>query len=351
MTHNAIALVCVVGASMIFSACSSESDNEQPIDRLVAEMKQRVQATTDLDARGDLKPRFNQPKTIACLTGEFEVEDGLPAQLQHGLFASAGTYPVMARFANASKWDDSEKDLRGMSVKVSGISGDSLWGEPGAQDFLFNSHPALFVATPEEFLAFMRARQTGSTWSLVKFFLSPFDPHIKALRTVLKARGKHDSPVDIRYYSTVPSALDGRIKITGEPPADTQAVKYAMTPCSDYQTEQTVNKGENQLRSALYEHLQQAPVCYSMGVQLQTHPETMPIEDASVVWDESDSPYIPVATLTFEQQPFENEASLNACEQTSFNPWRSLPAHTPLGRMNAVRKEVYADGDSYRNNR
>lgn len=350
MTHCLAMSACLLGATLTLSACGSKSTEEQPVDRLAAEMTQRVQAVTDIERRDNLIPRFNQPKTIACLTGEFEIEDGLPSQLRHGLFANAGTYPVMARFANARKWDDSEKDLRGMSVKVSGISGESPWGEANVQDFLFNSHPALFVATPEEFLAFMRARQSGSTWDLVKFFLSPFDPHIKALRTVLKARDKHNSPVDIRYYSTVPSALDSRIQASGDVPADAQAIKYAMTPCSDYQTEKAVNMGENQLRAALHSHLQQAPVCYSLGVQLQTDPQTMPIEDASVIWDESDSPFIPVARLTFEQQLFDDEASLSTCEQTSFNPWQSLPEHTPLGRMNAVRKEVYASGASYRNN-
>lgn len=347
IVHNA-AISSLLIASILITACSSETTKEQSVDSLVAEMTQRIQATTDLEKRDDLKPRFNQPKTISCLNGDFEVSDKLPAQLQHGLFATPATYPVMARFANATKFDDSEKDLRGMSIKVSGIKGETLWGEQGIQDFIFNSHPALFVATPEEFLAFMRARQKGSTWSLVKFFLSPFDPHIKALSTVLKARSKHKSPADIRYYSTVPSALDSRIQPSGELPEDTQAIKYALTPCSNYKTDQPVDKGENQLRSALRQHLNRAPVCYSLEVQLQTDPEAMPLEDASVIWDEKYSPFVPVATLTFNQQKFEDEASLNACERTSFNPWQSLPAHTPLGRMNAVRKAVYAAGASHR---
>ena len=342
-------LTCAMCSMM--TACSDTSPAVEDVDKLVAEMSQRVQATTEMEKRGELIPRYNQPKTIACLSGEFSVADDVPQELRHGLFETAASYPVVARFASASKWDDSEKDIRGLSLHVTGVEGETLWGDTGAQDFLFNSYPALFVATPEEFLGFMRARQTGKKMSLAKFFLSPYDPHIKSLITVLKARKKHDSPLDIRYWSTVPSALDNRLQEESTPGADTQAVKYSVTPCSQYKTVSTVEPGENQLRAAIKAHLQEAPACFEFGVQPQIDPHIMPVEDASVIWDEDVSPFVTVATLTFEAQDMDSAASLEQCERQSFNPWQSLPAHTPLGRMNAVRKAVYATGAYQRANR
>lgn len=333
---------------LLLGACSTVDVQEESIDKLVAEMSQRVVATTEAERRGALLPRYNQPKTVACLSGDFRVADDIPASLKHGLFATEAQYPVVARFANASQWDDSRKDIRGVSLRVSQVPGTMLWGEPGMQDFLFNSHPVLFVATPEEFLAFMRARQEGDRMSMLKFFLSPRDPHVKSLFTVLKARKRHDSLLDIRYWSTVPSALDGRIEVDGQLPSDVQAVKYSLTPCSDYQTDKTVDSGENQLRAALGAHLRQAPACLAFGVQRQADPQNMPIEDASVLWDENDSPFVTVATLHFDQQDFASPNALAQCEQRQFNPWQSLPAHAPLGRMNAVRKKVYATGAYHR---
>lgn len=341
---NKFALSLTLIAAVSLTSCSSGGDEAEPTDKLVAEMSQRVVATTEMERRENLIPRYNQPKTIACLTGDFTVASDIPDALQHGLFASPDTYPVTARFANATKFDDSEKDLRGLSLQVSGISGDPVWGEQGKQDFLLNSYPALFVATPEEFLGFMRARQTGEKMALAKFFLSPFDPHIKSLITVLKARKKHDSPLDIRYWSTVPSALDSRLDSTATPPENVSAVKYSVTPCSTYTTEKTVSAGENQLRAAIGAHLQQAPACFNFGIQVQSNSDDMPLEDASVIWDEDDSPFVTVATLRFEQQAFDTPQALEQCEQQQYNPWQSLPAHTPLGRMNAVRKAVYATG-------
>jgi len=312
-------------------------NGEEPIDRLAAEMNRRVEAITLAEAKDNVIPRFNQPKTVACVAAEFRVHGDIPAELKQGLFAQPAAYPAMLRFANASEWDDSKKDIRGLSIRVSHVPGPVLWGEPGRQDFLLNSYPALFAATPEAFLSFMRARQEGHE---LRFFLNPLDPHLKSLWIVFKARRKSLSPLDIRYWSTVPFRL-------GE--MGGQVVKYAVTPCSRYRTSEAVNAGENQLRAAIKDHLQREPACFHFGVQLQKDPERMPTEDASVIWDEKASPFQTVATLTIGNQDFDNPEALAACERSAFNPWQSLAAHEPLGRMNAVRRLVYEHAAKFRN--
>ncbi|SEM12091.1 hypothetical protein SAMN04489760_104164 [Syntrophus gentianae] len=312
-------------------------DNEAAIDQLVAEMTQRIKAITLAEAENNIIPRFNQVKTVACVSAEFRVHEDIPVQLRHGLFSQPASYPALLRFANAINRDDSKKDIRGLSIRVSNVRGPVVWGEPGIQDFLLNSYPALFAATPEEFLSFIRARQEGRE---LRFFLNPLDPHLKSLGIVLKAQKRHLSPLDIRYWSTVPF----RLGETGG-----QVVKYSVTPCSSYRTTKAVRPGENQLRAAIKAHLQQEEACFSFGVQVQKDPESMPIEDASVIWDESVSPFQTVATITIRNQDFDNSESLAVCERSSFNPWQSLVAHEPLGRMNAVRRLVYAEAARLRN--
>ena len=313
------------------------NDNQPTIDQLVAEMNRRVEAITLAEAKNNFIPRFNQPKTVACVAAEFRVHEDLPDELRHGLFSQPASYPAMLRFANASSMDDSEKDIRGLSISVSNVNGPVIWGESGRQDFLLNSHPALFAATPEDFLSFMRARQQGHE---LRYFLNPLDLHLKSLWIIFKARKKHLSPLDIRYWSTVPFRL-------GE--TDGLVVKYSVTPCSRYKTDKAVDAGEHQLRAAIKAHLQRETACFHFGVQIQKDPQTMPIEDASVIWDEDLSPFQTVATITISNQDFDNNESLAACERTSFNPWQSLPAHEPLGRMNAVRRQVYANAAKLRN--
>jgi catalase len=302
---------------------------QRTIDELVAEMIEGIEAVTLTEKKNGVVPRFNQAKTIACVNAEFRVHDDIPAELKQGIFSQPASYSAMLRFANASNRDDSKKDIRGLSIRVKNVDGPVLWGEPGFQDFLLNSYPALFVATPEDFLSFIRARQKGKE---LGFFLNPFDSHLKSLWIVFKARKKHLSPLDIRYWSTVPY----RLGKTGGP-----VIKYSITPCSSHKTTKVVDAGENQLRSAIKAHLQQGEACFHFGVQKQIDPGTMPIEDASVIWDEGESPFQTVATITIADQNFDNPQSLANCEQSSFNPWQCLAAHEPLGRMNEVRKLVY----------
>lgn len=311
--------------------------NEIPIDQLITEMSQRISAITLAKTENNIIPRFNQPKTIACVNAEFRVHDDIPEELKQGIFSQPITYPAKLRFANATNRDDSKKDIRGLSIQLSNAEGPVLWGKPSFQDFVLNSYPALFVATPEDFLAFIRARQADKK---LGFFLNPLAPHLKSLWIVFKSRKKHLSPLDVRYWSTVPFRLGD---------SGNQVVKYSVIPCSDYKTTQVVNAGENQLRAAIKAHLQQGPAYFHFAVQKQTDPESMPIEDASVIWDEAVSPFHTVATIKIENQDFDNPESLANCERSSFNPWQCLAAHEPLGRMNQVRQLVYANAAALRN--
>ena len=95
--------------------------------------------------------------------------------------------------------------------------------------------------------------------------------------------------------------------------------------------------------------LTRTPACFHFAVQKQANPVTMPIEDASVIWDEDVSPFHTVATIKIENQDFDNLASLADGERSSFNPWQSLAEHQPLGRMNEVRRLVYANAAKLRN--
>lgn len=306
-------------------------------DQLATEMSERVAAVMTAESKDNTLHRFNQPKTIACVKADFRVHEDVPDNLRHGIFSQPGHYPATLRFANASEWDDSKKDIRGLSIRVSNVKGQVIWGKPGFQDFILNSYPALFVATPEDFLEFTKARESNQK---LGFFINPFNSHLKSLWIVYKARKKHLCPLDIRYWSTVPFSLGENTE---------QVVKYSVIPGSEYKTTQAVNAGENQLRAGLKAHLEKDRACFYFGIQTQIDPYSMPIEDASVIWNESVSPFQIVATITIENQDFDNPKSLERCETSSFNPWQCLAAHRPLGRMNEVRRMVYANAAELRN--
>lgn len=68
-------------------------------------------------------------------------------------------------------------------------------------------------------------------------------------------------------------------------------------------------------------------------------------------WDESLSPYRKVATIRSPAQRCDSPEHTAFCENISFNAWRTLPEHRPLGNINRARKEVYPVISRYRHQR
>lgn len=281
---------------------------------------------------GEIK-RFNQSKSLGCFDATFSVADGLPQDLRQGLFAEPNTWRARLRFASATEFDDREKDFRGLSIKLFDVPGEPLWGEPGEQDFLLNSHPALFAANPRHFREFIEATRDDARW---RYFINP--AHWYSLKVVLQGRERIDNPFAIRYWSTTPYRF-------GADPAT--AVKYSTRPC-ETPPEQDIEPAENFLSEAMAKQLEHGPVCLEFMVQFQTDVANMPIEDASVAWDESDSPFRTVATIMIEDQDFDSPANAERCEMMRFNPWQSLAAHRPLGGVNRARRPIYSEIGNFR---
>ena len=284
-------------------------------------------------APGEVK-RFNQAKSLGCFNASFKVNDDLPGKLQQGVFISGKEYAAKIRFANATKFDDTEKDFRGLSIKLFDVEGETLWGVNGQQDFLLNSHPALFAANPEDFLDFIEATRDEKVW---QYFINP--AHFYSLKVVLSGRDKIDNPFNIRYWSTTPYRL-------GE--SQSQAIKYSVKSCASSERPLKVDQHEHFLTEVMTRHLSQQVACFDFMLQFQKDPESMPIEDASVVWDEEDSPFIKVASIIIKQQSFTSDENSKACEVMTFNPWQSTVAHKPIGGINRVRKPVYSEIANFR---
>lgn len=275
---------------------------------------------------GEMK-RFAHPKHLGCADGELVVEQGLPEGLRKGLLASPRRYPAVVRFGNNRAESDAERDLRGASIKVFGTDGPKLLDDHGAQDFVLISHPVLVAGTTRTFYELLRAVAADRP---LAFFLNPLDPHLRELWITLQARQHPTSHLDLRYWSTTPYLL-----------GEGQAVKYSLRPCSPERSAMPAKLTENYLVEDLTRRLDTRGACFELMVQRQVDPDRMPIEDASVEWDEELSPFIKVATLQIPRQRIGGEERRSRCEQLSFNPWHTTAEHRPLGSINRARRDVY----------
>ena len=327
-------------AAYLLAACGGQTlspgQEEASADEpeITASLIEAIKTITSARSADGIVPRLNQAKSLGCFDATLVIKDQLPSDLAQGVFQPGREYEALVRFANASTEDDRDKDFRGMSIKLYGVEGDTLWGQPGQQHFLLNSYPGLFAEDPAEFLAFVEATADDALW---KFFINP--THWDALTTVLRGREKISNPFAVSFFSTTPFRHG---------PDKSVAVKYAALACDAEQKEQAAADGPDFLRDAMATTLASREVCFDFAVQFQGDPAAMPIEDASVIWDEAESPYRSVATLHIEEQEFTTEAALLDCERQTFNPWQSLPDHQPLGGINRVRRAVYSEAAAFR---
>jgi hypothetical protein len=279
--------------------------------------------------------RFNQPRHAGCVEAEFTVLESVPTEHRVGLFARPATFAAWIRFASATSQSDREKDVRGMSIKVSRVPGENLMSGGSTQDFILNSHPVMMTPGTREFLDLLRAVEAGGMRRALYFLAHP-----RAAVVAVTARQHPANHLDISYWSTTPYLFgQGR------------AVKYIARPWSQRTSTRPATLTDTYLHDALKAHLEQADACFDFMIQFQTDSRQMPIEDARVEWKERDSPYHRVARIRIPRQRIDDSERMKACEYVAFNPWNCLVDHRPLGNFNRARKEIYKAMAQFRHER
>lgn len=105
----------------------------------------------------------------------------------------------------------------------------------------------------------------------------------------------------------------------------------------------------NALRDAVAQFFKSHSGEWDFKIQLCTDLETMPIEDASVVWPEHKSPYVTVARLKVEPQDSWSAEGVAAIDEgLLFSPWHGLAAHRPLGGIMRTRNTTYTSSAEFR---
>jgi len=323
------------------------SPGEEALDREIAALSVAV-LKKERGAVAGVMTRDVHAKAHGCVRAEFTVDPLIPADLRAGVFSEPGrSYPAWIRFSNGSSKIQADRigDARGMAIKLMGVEGEKLLeGErsAGTQDFLLITHDAFFVKDGRDYADFFRRLERGSNpaW----FFFGRLPWRWKEFRAAsrLISRGKAiTDPLQGPYFSATPYLLGER-----------SVVKYSARPCEPRAAGPNANAGSpDYLRLNMARSLDPrdgAPACLRFLVQRRTDPAAMSVEDSRVPWDQARSPFVPVATVTIPSQSFDGEKRARFCENLSFTPWHSLPAHRPLGGINRTRKAVYDAVSAFR---
>jgi hypothetical protein len=351
----ALALLSVIYAQSVYSLQPPEnSDIELPLLGMdVSEQEQEaiklaIQYGREISRIAETKNglpyrRDAHAKATGCLRATFSINGDIPEHLQHSIFANpAQEYRAWIRFSNGDMVVQSDKkaDARGMAIKVMEVEGQKIAPElkgVKTQDFIMTNTPAFFNRNVFDYVEDMYYL---SKLKRTKWFISLFPPrlHPKLLyRAIQTVSGTIDSPLDAQYYSMLPYNLGNT------------ELKFSAKACPGVRTESDIDKSDKDyLTEVMAEHLKTQGACFDFMVQEKVAGANMPIDDASVIWSEKKSPFIPIARVNIPPQDFTSLEQQNFCENISMNPWHGVGDWEPLGSLNRARRLVYNAVSAFR---
>jgi hypothetical protein len=336
-----------IDTSFEFEGDSHMSDNNPAIATTedVAVFQTLRKAMTGVHQAVGTKVRSQHPKGHAVVQAIFRVHE-VPETYRRGVFARARQFAAWIRFSNGKETDDLKPDVHGMAIKLLNVPGAKAAPEeanPSTQDFVLADHPVFFAKDAQSFLQFValkgkqgaalkKAQDEGtSAAELADLEREQKIQLVTAFPVIAEFFTSARSPLALEYFSQTPYRLGDHV------------VKYFVTPVDVRPTEGSVPDSPNVLRDSVRQVLttERSDARFEFGVEVQTDPASMPIDDATKKWDSPER--VTLASITIPPQDFSSEERQAFGEALSFSPWHSLPEHQPLGTINRARRDVYLD--------
>jgi hypothetical protein len=322
----------------------------------IQELVETLQEISDITSKDYGRAvRSVHAKPHGLIRGKLTIKKDLPDFLKQGIFASEGIYPAIMRFSTSPGdiMHDSVSTPRGIAIKLMGVEGERLTGEPTSrtQDFLMVNGPAFLKPDAKSFVPGLKllAKTTDRAEGLKRVFSAVLRGTERLIERLggesptIKSLGGHPQTniLGETFFTQVP-LLYGKYM-----------AKFSLVPIAP---ELTALKDapleadkENGIREAVSAFFKTHTAKWELRAQLCTNIETMPIEDASVVWPEVESPYIAVATLEATPQVSWDDATFPQIEdRLTFSPWNGVQDHRPLGSVMRARRHVYQSSSNFR---
>jgi hypothetical protein len=331
----------------------SEEETARELDHTMGQIREKTFADSGHAIRSV------HAKSHALLEAELEILNGLPPVLAQGLFAKPGTHPVIMRFSTipGDILADSVSTPRGVAIKILDVEGERLEGatEQRTQDFIMVNGPSFSAANGEQFLKNLKllAATTDRAEGLKKVLSAT----LRGLETALEAVGGESATLKTMggqpqthilgdtFFTQLPLRYGKNIAKLSIAPISAELKALNDKPLDD-------TSDPDAIRHETVDFFREHGGEWELRVQLCTNLEDMPIEPANKVWDEAQSPYLPVARIRARPQPAWSEARSTAVDDAmGFNPWNGIVEHWPLGSLMRMRQRAYKHSQEFRSER
>ena len=333
----------------------------QGLEKVLETMRRNMAASVKAEGIGRAV-REAHAKGYGLARGEVEILKGLPKEYAQGIYTKPGRYEAMARFSNGVGHAGPDKYLSsgcGIGLKMFGIEGKTLLEDEADSrtfDYAMINHPIFFANTVEHYVfigelfahvgvppppnetpeqAKARFHRLLHAWVTGMGTLAPEEWAWDELLVFLSLAKIPYINLLLYTYWTMGAVRHGDY-----------VAKVRIAPAKEFadrvvQRSIDVKSALQVFRPALVAELRERPYEFDIQVQLCTDLAHMPVEDVTVPWPETLSPFVTVAKLRLPQQDIGGDDNLERMDATSMSPWRVTEEHRPLGNIMRSRKEVY----------
>ena len=338
-----------------------DPDFEKSLGVVLENMKEHIKRSVEVEGI-QRAVRDAHAKGYGLARGEVEILTGLPDPCAQGIYAKPGRHEAMVRFSQGTSHTGADRFLGGavgIGLKMFGIDGKTLLeDEPDSNtfDYAMINHPTFFVNAIERYVFIDSLFESVGTlppvnespeerrakmyrflhdWVTGRGTLAPDEWAWKELGAFLQFTQIKYVNLLLSTYWTMGAVRHGdyiaKVRVAPVQEFADRVVQRTLDP----------NVEEQVFRPALVAELRERPYEFDIQVQLCTDLDVMPVEDTTVPWSETLSPFVTVAKLRLPQQDIGGEDNLETMDATSMTPWRVREEHRPLGDIMRARKEVY----------
>lgn len=338
------------------------ANEEELIDKMISDLRTNNEFQFNKSVKNH-KPhaiRDAHAKSCGILRGELTVAPDIPQEYRQGIFAEPGrTYAVIARISTTSGAirSDQVRGVRGLGLKILDVCDSAA--DRASDKFPDTNQDFVFVTEPV-FLFRDAKHYAGAGMTIAKVLsrvpdtvMVGMNALLRGVRRLLGPTGR-ELPRNLRVFADPNYHVLGQAFYTAAPNRfGTYVAKLKVAPASESVTTlraATIPSHDGlALTNAVREHFRSNGADYVVSAQLCTNTADMPLEDATVEWSEADSPYVPVATIHYPPQTAHIPALQRfGDDQLTFNSWRGIEEHRPLGGINRLKLRVYEQSSIFR---
>lgn len=266
-------------------------------------------------------------KAHGIVKGTLSLIADRPDWTRKGGFMGDRQFPCWARFSSDVRptEPDSANGTIGIGIKLFGAVGTTLADiDPAAptMDLVLQNHDVFFVDTGMDMCVFTDLALAGrdEEW---------FAAHPETKRILDEMAKREESVLTATFWSTLPYRCGPDI-----------AVKYRLRPTSTGPS-LAPDADANRLRTDLRERLRAGPASFVLELQAPLPGRSLPVDQATLRWEEADAPFTPIGTLELHRQDVDEEGQEAYGDNLAFSPWRVPEDNAPLGSIAASRRRAY----------